>query len=179
MSQQQGACLGPVARRQQLGSGSLHVPAALLLVCQQVGAERGVQGRRDAADEEPSVEQRGEELCVAGLRRLLQNERRKGFSVQTTVVFSSTLQEQLLRSEHPPAKTGVVCGQQSSSCWASWIQESRILPGSPGCVIILLHTQGSLTKSERPDLPLTPRSNHTRLQNTHTQVCLYGATAAS
>lgn len=50
VGQQQGARLGPVARRQQLGGASLHVPATLPLVGQQVGDEGGVQGRRDAAD---------------------------------------------------------------------------------------------------------------------------------
>lgn len=44
VSQQQGACLGPVACRQQLSGSFLHVPASLLLVGQHVGAEQGVQG---------------------------------------------------------------------------------------------------------------------------------------
>lgn len=44
VSQQQGACFGPVACCQQLSGSFLYVPASLLLVGQHVGAEQGVQG---------------------------------------------------------------------------------------------------------------------------------------
>lgn len=75
VSQQQGARLRPVARRQQLSGGFLHVPASLLLVGQHVGAEQGVQGRGDAAHQEPRVQEQREELGVAGGSRLLEGKR--------------------------------------------------------------------------------------------------------
>lgn len=71
VSQQQGARLGVVARRQQLGGGLLNIPASLLLVGQHVGAEQGVQGCGDAAHQEPGVQEQGEELGVAGGSHLL------------------------------------------------------------------------------------------------------------
>lgn len=83
VGQQQGARLGAVARRQQLGGGGLHVPAAtttattaLLLAGQQVGAEQGVEGRGDAAHQEPSIQEQGEELTIAAGGRLLEEIKR-------------------------------------------------------------------------------------------------------
>lgn len=77
VSQQQGAGLGAVARRQQLGGGLLNIPASLLLVGQHVGAEQGVQGCGDAAHQEPGVQEQGEELGVAGGSRLLRGKERE------------------------------------------------------------------------------------------------------
>lgn len=78
VSQQQGARLGPVACRQQLSGGFLHIPASLLLVGQHVRAEQGVQRGGDAVHQEPSIQEQGEELGVAGGSCLLvEKERRR------------------------------------------------------------------------------------------------------
>ncbi|TNN71649.1 hypothetical protein EYF80_018174 [Liparis tanakae] len=81
VSQQQGAGLGPAARRQQPAGGRLHVPASLPLVGQHVGAERGVQRRGDAAHQEPGVQQQREQLGVAGGGRLLEERDESGEKV--------------------------------------------------------------------------------------------------
>lgn len=129
MSQQQGARLGPVAGRQQLGSSFLHVPAALPLVGQEVGAERGVQGRGDASDKEPGVEERGEELCVAGLSCLLEKKRREVFSFRKAFFLTSAASFPLLLLlwllsprftvlAAPPCKLQAHVVQQTNLLWS-------------------------------------------------------------
>ena len=88
MSQQQGARLGAVTRRQQLRGHCFHVPAPLLLVGQHVGAEEGVQGRGDAAHQDPRVQEQREEFSVAGGSRLLEEKTEEGEEVNTHVVMA-------------------------------------------------------------------------------------------
>ena len=74
--QEQGAGLNLVASLEELGGGSLDVPAPLLVVGEQVGAEGGVEGRGHAAHQEPSVQQEGEKLRVTARGVHLTGERR-------------------------------------------------------------------------------------------------------